>query len=75
MKLVPKVVSRVLPSFLPKATSFGGQLGRAWGAIGFYITYSQLVWEGFKYFKTLSPSQQINFTNSQMMSGTQYLGH
>lgn len=72
-KLVPNVVSRVLPKLLPKATSIGGQLGRATSAAGFYITVGQLVWEGFKNFQTLPVNQQFNFVNTQMMSGTQYL--
>ncbi len=72
-KLVPNVVSRVLPKLLPKAISIGGQLGRATSGIGFYITAGQLVWDGFKNFQSLPANQQSNFVNTQMMSGTQYL--
>lgn len=72
-KLVPKVVSEILPKFLPKATSIGGQIGRAWGAIGFYMTLAQLTVEGFENFQKASVNQQFNFVNTQMMSGAQFL--
>jgi RHS repeat-associated protein len=72
-KLVPKVVSEMLPKWLPKATSIGGQIGRAWGAVGFYVTLAQLTVEGFENFQKLPGNQQLNFVNTQMMSGTQFL--
>jgi hypothetical protein len=72
-KLVPKVVSEMLPKLLPKATSFGGQIGRAWGAVGFYVTLAQLTVESFENFQKLPVNQQLNFVNAQMMSGTQFL--
>ncbi len=47
-KLIPKVISRVLPQLLPKATSIGGQIGRAWGGIGAYITIGQVLYENWQ---------------------------
>jgi len=69
-KIWGRQVPKWITSVLPKATSLGGQLGRATSVIGAYTTIAQLVWDSYKNFKTLPVNQQSNFVNSQMTSGT-----
>jgi hypothetical protein len=53
--------------------TFGGSVGFG---VGFYFTIGRSVYSFYdNQFKAMPTQEQFNFVNTQIISGTQYLGH